>query len=275
MKTTKLENDVQIFIDALKAEPNGNERVKICVNERLKLEKAHTTNTVLSYLTAYRKEVKAAFGVKSALLKNLKPHKKTVEKERKAYKTTVQLRTEHNDLTPIPNHTELIDFAKGLLESSSYLKVTLGLQLLTGRRTVEILKIGTFHKIPHSKNSLLFEGQAKKKGENFPPYKVPILCPPNTVISALEWLRNEKKDFAALTEKQINSKCGKTLNDYCKQFSFWLGTDCTPHDLRKAYAAITYGQSNKKESFRGWAANILGHSADGELTTETYFKYTI
>lgn len=277
MKTTKLENDVQSFINALKAETNGNKRVKICVDARLELEKAHTINTVLTYLTTYRNEVKAAFGENTALLRYLKPPKKTVQKERGEYKKEIQVRTETNELTPIQNHTELIEFAKGLLESSSYLKVSLGLMLLTGRRSVEILKTGTFERVQRQskKNEVLFSGQAKKRGENSQPYKIPILCAPNLVISALEWLRGEKHELLSITEKELNSKCAAPLNSYAKSFAVWLGGGCTPHDLRKAYAAIAYGQTNKKDSFRGFAAKVLGHNSDSELTTETYFKYTI
>lgn len=275
MKTTKLENDVQVFINALKAETNGNKRVKICVDARLELEKAHTVNTVLTYLTTYRKEVETVFGANSTLLKHLKPHKKVVDKERKEYRKEIQVRTETNELTPIQNYTELIEFAKGLLESSSYLKVSLGLILLTGRRSVEILKTGTFEKVQSKKNEVLFSGQAKKRGENSQPYKIPILCAPNLVISALEWLRGEKHELLSITEKEINSKCAAPLNQYSKSFAVWLGGGCTPHDLRKAYAAIAYGQTNKRDSFRGFAAKVLGHNSDSELTTETYFKYTI
>lgn len=275
MKTTKLENDVQNFVNALKAETNGNKRVKICVDARLELEKAHTTNTVLTYLTTYRKEVETVFGANSTLLKHLKPHKKVVDKERKEYRKAIQVRTEQNDLVAIPNHIELIEFAKGLLGSSSYLKVSLGLILLTGRRSVEILKTGTFEKVQSKKNEVLFSGQAKKRGENSQPYKIPILCAPNLVISALEWLRGEKHELLSITEKQLNTKCAAPLNTYSKQFQSWLGNGCTPHDLRKAYAAIAYGQTNKRDSFRGFAAKVLGHNSDSELTTETYFKYTI
>ena len=275
MKTTKLENDVQNFVNALKAETNGNKRVKICVDARLELEKAHTINTVLTYLTTYRKEVETVFGANTALLKYLKPHKKVVEKERKEYRKEIQVRTETNGLTTIENHTELIDFATELLKSSSYLKVSLGLMLLTGRRSVEILKTGTFEKVQSKKNEVLFSGQAKKRGENSQPYKIPILCAPNLVISALEWLRGEKHELLSITEKQLNTKCAAPLNTYSKQFQSWLGNGCTPHDLRKAYAAIAYGQTNKRDSFRGFAAKVLGHNSDNELTTETYFKYTI
>lgn len=275
MKTTKLENDVQNFVNALKAETNGNKRVKICVDARLELEKAHTINTVLTYLTTYRKEVETVFGANTALLKYLKPHKKVVEKERKEYRKEIQVRTETNGLTTIENHTELIDFATELLKSSSYLKVSLGLMLLTGRRSVEILKTGSFYKVKSKKNEILFSGQAKKRGENLPPYKIPTLCAPALVVDALEWLRNEKNDLLELTEKQLNTKCAAPLNTYSKQFQSWLGNGCTPHDLRKAYAAICYGISNKKQSFRGFAALVLGHNSDSELTTETYFKYTI
>jgi hypothetical protein len=274
MKTTKLENDVQNFINALKAETNGTKRIKMCVDARLELEKAHTLNTVLSYLTTYRKEVQTVFGANSSLLKHLRPPKKEIVKERGKYRKEIQVRTETNELTTIPNYTELIEFAKGLLTCGSYLKVSLGLMLLTGRRSVEILKTGSFAKVRGGKNEVLFDGQAKKR-EQSQPYKIPTLCAPALVVDALEWLRREKGELLELTEKQLNAKCAAPLNTLSKCFLGWLGSGCTPHDLRKAYAAITYGTSNKKDSFRGFAAKVLGHSSENELTTETYFKYTI
>lgn len=276
MKTTRLQTDVQNFIQSVKAQPNKNEQISLAVGMRTDLEKQLKDTTVRGYLTAYRKAVKSEFGENSHLLKFLKLRKAKGEKIVKRYKNEIQKRTEQNDLITIPNHLELIDFANTLLQSESYLKVSLGLMLVSGRRSIEILKTAKFNAVPRKKFNVVFEGQAKLKERLELPYTIPLLAPAKSVLAALEYVRKQRPEFTSLTDKQLNSKCGKALNSTCKLlFKEWLGTECSPHDLRKAYAAISYHNTAKKESFRTFAAKVLGHSETNELTTETYFKYTI
>lgn len=275
MKTAKLDLDVQNFIQSLQSQPNGNEKIKICVAMRLGLEQAHTPSSVRKYLTTYRKELKANFGANSSLLKFLKLRKEVGAKIEKDYKRKVQVRTEQNDLVKIENPNELIEFARELLTSDSYLKVSLGLMLVTGRRSVEILKTATFHKVPSKAFRVVFEGQAKLKERVASPYEIPLLCTANEAIKALNFIREKRSEFAQLTSEQLNKKCAKSLNDTAKIFKDFLGVGIVCHDLRKAYAAIIYNQSNTLDSFRVFAAKFLGHSENSELTTETYLKYTI
>lgn len=275
MKTSKLDLDIQNFVQSLQSQPNGNEKIKICVAMRLGLEKSHTPSSIRKYLTAYRKELKNEFGANSTLLKFLKLRKEVGAKIEKDYKRKVQIRTEKNDLIKIEQPSELIEFAKSLLISESYLKVSLGLMLLTGRRSVEILKTAIFHKIPNKAFKVIFEGQAKLKERKANPYEIPLLCTANEAIKALNFIREKRSEFAQLTSEELNKKCAKSLNDTAKIFKDFLGLGVVCHDLRKAYAAIIYNQSKTVDSFRVFAAKFLGHSENSELTTETYLKYTI
>ena len=275
MKTTKLELDVQKFVQSLKAETSTSERVKICSNTKKELLKNHTPASAKTYLTSYRKGLVNGIGVNKHLLSFLRIPKAQSEKIKNDDRKKIQKRTEINDLHTIPNPSKLIDLAKELIKGESYLKVGLGLMLLTGRRTTEILKTAIFYKVENKVFEVVFEGQTKKgDGVNLP-YKIPILAPAKEILKALEFIRKER-DFSLLTNSQVNTKTANSLNEYTKQlFNIWLGVDCTPHDLRKAYITLAYEQSDKKESFRGFAEKFLGHSENSELTTETYFKYTI
>lgn len=276
MKTSKLDTDVTNFVQSVKAATNKKEQITLTVGMRKALEQGLQDTTVRGYLTAYRKAVTLEFGETTHLLKYLRLPKAKGQRIKSKYQAEIQSRTENNELTPIPNHLELINFACSLLESESYLKVALGLMLVAGRRSIEILKTAKFTTVPRKSFEVVFEGQAKLKDKIEVPYTIPILAPAKAVIKALEYIREQKKEFATLTDKELNKKCGNSLNKTCKRlFELWLGGECSPHDLRKAYAAICYHNTNKKNSFRGFASKILGHNSDSDLTTETYFKYTI
>lgn len=277
MKTTKLQTDVSNFVLKISSLSNKNEQIKATVEMRKNLESELKDTTVRGYLTAYRSAIKDHFGENCHLLKFLRLRKEKSTKIVNEYSEKIRVRTEQNELLiKIKEHQSLVELATELLSSDSYLRVSLGLMLVSGRRSIEILKTACFEPVQRKKFEVVFCGQVKLKERKEVPYKIPLLAPATTVIKALQFVRSQRPEFSQLTDKELNSKCAKNLNDLCKLlFSEWLGNDCSPHDLRKAYAAITYYNAGKKGSFKTFASNVLGHSEGNELTTYTYFKYTI
>lgn len=146
----------------------------------------------------------------------------------------------------------LINRAEQLLEANGYLKVCLGLCLLTGRRPVELLRSGKFHQanqVPQAietalktaKESnrqylrvstpddvrnfvqtlgtddyILFSGQAKQADSDssaLQPFPIPTLCNSVKVLKAIQKLREMKPEFQTLQLTAEQVEAGKTVND--------------------------------------------------------------
>jgi len=149
---------------------------------------------------------------------------------------------------------EMIAKALALLEHKAYVDVVAGLLLLTGRRSIEVLKTGTFTKIRGrgAKTMLTFEGQAKTRGADSAqraPYRIPVLVDPKIILEKIAWLRKTWPfdDFDHLEpvprNKRIAQRTGKPL---LQAVRFGYGRDIdpgrifAPKDLRSAYAAIAF-----------------------------------
>lgn len=312
MHTNSLLADAQNFAQIIANEPNQKTRIELCISKRNEL-KAHLKSEagVRRYLTEYRLAIKAHKQItkKIALLKSLRISCASNKKIQKKYTASVQKRTERNEFTIIKSSViaPLIQKASDLLASGTRYKVAAGLLLLTGRRTAEIFLTGNFAPATKS-NKVEFSGQAKKreaknvdaenvdteKKPNNRAYTIPTLIDSTQIIAANNWLKNQYNGltiaprakentptpiFADIADvnKRVSKDLGKTIKI---EFSEFLGNDITPHDLRKAYAAITYFLNSEKykdvNSFRQHAQKVLGHSDTGaNSTTETYIKYKI
>lgn len=284
-KTTTLEEKHALFETGLLACQTFKERQQFCTAFKDNMLTYWSKETRLSRMTGFRK-ILIRLGLKP-LLRYLSLTKDSRRKASK-YGRVIKKRTEKGDLEKVQilDCKGLIQQAKDFLLSSSYQKIAVGLCLLTGRRCAEILGGGSFKKAKTLKNNILtFYGQLKLKNRIEKPYNIPTLAPANDILAAVQKLRDittdtnrrkGAKDFSKLTAEQIHSLTAKTLNDLVKkEFAAWLGTDVTPHDLRKAYAAIGYAYYEKaggQSGFRDWAKDMLGHGGD-TLTTEAYGKY--
>jgi hypothetical protein len=300
MKTNSLLADAQNFAQIIANETNQKTRIELCVSKRKELAaRLNSAAGVRRYLTEYRLAIKAHTQItkKIALLKSLRISRASNQKIQKKYKVNVEKRAERNEFTIIKSSViaPLIQKASELLSSGMRYKVAAGLLLLTGRRTAEIFLTGNFAPATKS-NKVEFSGQVKKRdAENIAKskaYKIPVLIDSSKIIDANNWLKNQYNGlniapksktptpiFADIADvnKRISKDLGKTIKI---EFSEFLGADVTPHDLRKAYAAITYFLNSEKykdlNSFREHAKNVLGHSDTGaNSTTETYIKYKI
>ena len=119
---------------------------------------------------------------------------------------------------------------------------------VTGRRTIEILKVGRLYLGPDQTPdgySCWFDGQAKQGLIPTKPYVIPLLAPFSIVKAALTRVR---KLYATedVTEERVNSHLSKSIINYTERA---IGTN--PHALRAIYALTTYELSKTKMSLIG------------------------
>lgn len=284
MSVSTLKIDAENFVNLLVHEKSQKARAALCIAKRKELEGLHTIATVRRYLTTYRAELKECTQIakKTALFRSLRIAKKANDKITATYENKISLRSENNDLIPITQTqvTTLIALAKDFIKSETRYKVATGLMLLTGRRTAEIYKTGHLSPSKTSQTSAQFGGQLKTKSEKEkPPYLIPLLADFADINKALVWLQSQYT-FADIADvnKRVSKDLGATTKKY---FADILGADVAPHDLRRAYAAITHANHLKKDakkSFRSYAKDVLGHSPTTtkiDTTSESYRKYTI
>lgn len=180
-----------------------------------------------------------------------------------------------NTVVRIENADELVANARRVLKNShenNPCAVAAAIALTTGRRMVEVLQKGTFE--VESKYRILFQGQAKAGLQEISgittdkplSYSIPTLAPAANIVNALSALR-EHGNTANMDAKQVNSKwCGK-LNKFVKQH---IHQDLTFHDLRTAYALISYeAWKPHTYSINGWICNVLGHFSLGMSVSYT------
>lgn len=142
-------------------------------------------------------------------------------------------------------------------EDAKWTQVASALLLATGRRTVEVLKLGKFYvnkQQSHDGYRCMFSGQAKQKIEQVGDYEIPLLAPYSVIAAALARLRKERPTNE-MTAEEVNTHFGRSINS-------WLtpNTGLTPHQLRASYAKITYGQiQGDKMSLIGHISKVLGH----------------
>jgi hypothetical protein len=128
---------------------------------------------------------------------------------------------------------------------------------VTGRRTIEILKLGRLYLGPDQRAdgySCWFDGQAKQGLIPTKAYVIPLLAPFHIVKAALTRVRKlyETED---VTEERVNSHLAKSIINFTTNI---LSTN--PHALRAVYAVTTYELSKTKMSLIGHIMKVLGHS---------------
>jgi Telomere resolvase len=133
------------------------------------------------------------------------------------------------------------------------------LGLITGSRTVELLKTATF--TSKDEHSVLFSGQAKK-GDLAEPvsYEIPVLAPPELINSALARLR-AAKDCSVITNRDVNLRYANSCNAGARRL---LGKEYHFHTLRGIYAVIAHNCClPHRYSQNAFVAKVLGHASWG------------
>src|SRR5579875_2990429 len=81
----------------------------------------------------------------------------------------------------------IVEKARELLSSRSWVEVVVGLAVVTGRRLSEILKTGDLH--PKTRYTVMFAGHLKRKDVVLKPYEIPVLIEASVVLAAWQRLR--------------------------------------------------------------------------------------
>jgi len=172
----------------------------------------------------------------------------------------------------------LLALAQGVLAKPHRqppLLVAASLLLVTGRRPVEVMLMGSFRvsKRPHH---LWFSGQAKTRGSDnaqVAPYEIPVLDAPGRVLRAASWLR-EQVPLQGLTPNEAHKRYNVMLNRYAQQFRDGENKALTPSELRAAYGTIAYFKHAPKHvSVQAYLAQILGHSEGDLVTSHSYLRF--
>ena len=166
----------------------------------------------------------------------------------------------NNNIFSILNPVGYIKQSVELLNANSYIDNILGLAALTGRRVNEIayaseFDICDYDEIYNAYNLFeqLFDLEALdyiavfglSKKQTYLNNKntndngiIPVLCDRKIVLDAIAELR-KKKNFSGLDD--FHNKASKELSKKVKKlYADYIGVNCITHDLRKAYARLTY-----------------------------------
>lgn len=234
----------------------------------------YADNTVHATMTDYRnairsKIIEGAF-TPAYLRAFVKPEDKAhTRREVTAKRLNEDLSNRHAMDEQMANN--VIGIAENLIRSDSYIDITLGLMILTGRRPIEILKTATFTKVEEPYH-VCFEGQAKTRGrtDGERPYNIPVLSKVDVIIHALEHVRS-LRDFSEVENKQVHNTVSKTLNEKFKRVYGKLLPQCKPTHVRSMYALLCYQTfSSERRSFDSYAASILGHKTNDTFTAQHY-----
>lgn len=192
----------------------------------------------------------------------------------------------------------VIDKAKELLQSKSYVSKVAGLYLLTGRRHGEILITGKFDEplfdtssnpilekwLRHDIDAVLFSGQTKRKNNEDNPYNIPLLAPLELVQETINWLRVNKPHQPGERAKGSKELGAKVQREFQRtellQPPSGKSDLLNPHNLRSAYCAICWKLYRASEYSTRCTEDIfikaiMGHSEDGTESAQSYLDYEI
>ena len=192
----------------------------------------------------------------------------------------------------------VIEQARDLLESNSYISKVAGLYLLTGRRHEEILITGKFDEpfydtaneslisewLELDIESALFSGQVKRKSKLDVPYNIPLLAPINVIQGVVEWLRINQPHQPGQRpkgSKELGEKVRKIFQA-SKLLPIPSGKDVylNPHNLRSAYSAICWQLYRRSEATYNctedlFVKEIMGHTEETTQSAQSYLDYEL
>ena len=265
-------NRIEEFVSSISNQSEEKTIETLCLSELDYLRSELALTSVKRAVTRYRNAIK---GISDTHL-GLKYFKLTRDEQASVKAATrSQVYSDHTNLRPI-DPDELILKACELLKSESYLNLALGLMLLTGRRSTEILKTGEMTMT--SEDSVIFAGQLKTKGSDNAqtlPYEIPVLTNSQTIVNALAKLRH-LRDFSNLTNDAVHSRANKSLSEAVKRYFTDLIPSVKLKDLRSAYATICHDLYCPNQiSQTAYFAMVLGHSKEDLTTAQSYQDFYI
>ena len=188
-----------------------------------------------------------------------------------------------NRLQQVITHKEFmanIDKANQLMGKThaSPLQLIISLAIVTGRRFFEIACRARFTLPTETTKyplSLMFEGQAKTRQDTpHKPFLIPCLVSPDSILNALQRLRELKPELTDLTNERFNNSFSRGINETIKRGDF-AGVK-QPKDVRNLYLAYCIKYLKPVNiSNNAYAAQILGHSDEDIQTANSYMTHVI
>lgn len=132
------------------------------------------------------------------------------------------------------------------------------LGVLSGRRSIEILKIGRFSSSPVGMYACRFSGAAKKRNDAkaSSDVDIPLLIKFKYVTPCLDYIRT-RVDVSGLTNGQVNSRYSHKLGDASRILMDSL--DVRFHDLRAIYGTVAHQAFRNTWSINMWLKKVLIH----------------
>ena len=145
-------------------------------------------------------------------------------------------------------------------EDAKPFDLAVAIGVLTGRRMIEIFSTGTFAPIKGTRWITLFEGQAKKRGDNVV-LRIPLLAPLKVVQRALDVLR-KAKPTKGMSNIDVNLKYSNRVNAASREL---LGASRSFHATRSLYASLAFrvfgGSSDLGLNIASFTKRVLGHTS--------------
>eukprot|EP00808_Paulinella_micropora_P022277 g76314.t1 len=230
------------------------------------LQHIEKVNTKDSYLTRLRKAFKEQHPTKEAEInKELK-----LTDEERTKKATTQIKQRNKNLKEIKNYEPATVFKimDTLNKSGKMTDLIILLQLATGRRLIEVLRItGTPPEAKEQKGYIVIDKVAKDKKGAINNIEVPLIhISYNDMRTAWEAVRealtdeDKKKTNQALTNKydaRISKRMRELFND----------DKATSHLARKIYGALAYREYAPANMDRSiFLSKVLGHVEESEAS---------
>ncbi len=157
-----------------------------------------------------------------------------------------------------------------LAGSSHWVDLSILVALASGRRAIEVLKVGAFNKVDD--HHVLFSGQAKTKSRGvIKPYKIPVLIHSDTFIEAFNKLRMSTH-FEYMSNDEINAGTAARLNMHFRRY---MGVEkgLVFKDSRAIYLALMLESyhDNSMGTVEAFGAMLLGHS-ELDVSTQVIYK---
>lgn len=261
-------NRINEFIECVKTSTD----LKTLVEKELEyLDNNLVLSSKKRAISRYRNAIKVSLGLECEVLKSFKL---TLDEIREFnHQKELQKDHDHTHLKPL-DPINVTEKAIELLNTKgSYTKVAIALCLLTGRRSVEILKTAKFTYV--SDDCILFDGQVKKGDLEVKPYPIPVLYDASEIIKALDYVR-QVANFTELSNDAIHSRTNKTMNESAKKHFGSVIKGVSVKSLRSAYAEIiSFWHKPDHISKAKFMAGVLGHSELDKSTAQSYEDFYI
>ncbi|NOQ30140.1 MAG: hypothetical protein GQ570_03360 [Helicobacteraceae bacterium] len=155
------------------------------------------------------------------------------------------------------------------------------LEMSTGRRDIELYKLGKFRKVKNNNSRIYFAGQAKGKNLQKKEYIIPILNEDSDFIlfCICELRATVKNNFLKMSNIKLmeHIRGANAKQDFYTEIQKKLKLKNLNGNrmIRSAYAVVAENIYNDKMEYRTYISSILGHLETDVHTMESYIKHFI